>query len=108
MQAPPQTLASLCAQKDMPVADALMKATGGCGPAVCREVAFRAFGTEEVYAAAMTEAQRTALAARLEELADRVARQRHAHCCGERRGQARRILFCAPAPVWRYMLACAL
>ncbi len=68
MQAPPQTLASLCAQKDMPVADALMKATGGCGPAVCREVAFRAFGTEEVYAAAMTEAQRTALAARLEEL----------------------------------------
>lgn len=68
MQAPPQTLASLCAQKDMPVADALMKATGGCGPAVCREVAFRAFGTEEVYAAAMTEVQRTALAARLEEL----------------------------------------
>ena len=61
MQAPPQTLASLCAQKDMPVVDALMKATGGCGPAVCREVAFRAFGTEEVYAAAMTEAQRTAL-----------------------------------------------
>lgn len=35
---------------------------------MCREVAFRAFGTEEVYAAAMTEAQRTALAARLEEL----------------------------------------
>ena len=50
------------------MADALMKATGGCGPAVCREAAFRAFGTEDVYAAAMTEAQRAALAAQLEEL----------------------------------------
>lgn len=68
MQAPPQALAALCAQKDMPVADALMKATGGCGPAVCREAAFRAFGAEDVYAAAMTEAQCAALAAQLEEL----------------------------------------
>lgn len=68
MQAPPQALAALCAQKDMPVADALMKATGGCGPAVCREAAFRAFGTEDIYAAAMTEAQCAALAAQLEEL----------------------------------------
>ena len=68
MQAPPQALAALCAQKDMPVADALMKATGGCGPAVCREAAFCAFGTEDIYAAAMTEAQCAALAAQLEEL----------------------------------------
>ena len=68
MQAPPQALAALCAQKDMPVADALMKATGGCGPAVCRVAAFRAFGTEDIYAAAMTEAQCAALAAQLEEL----------------------------------------
>ena len=68
MQAPPQALAALCAQKDMPVADALMKATGGCGPAVCREAAFRAFGTEDISAAAMTEAQCAALAAQLEEL----------------------------------------
>ena len=68
IETPPQTLAALCAQMDMPVADALMKVTGGCGPALCREAAFRAFGTEDVYAAAMTDAQHTALTAQLEEL----------------------------------------
>ena len=35
---------------------------------MCREAAFRAFGTEDIYAAAMTEAQCAALAAQLEEL----------------------------------------
>lgn len=99
IETPPQTLAALCAQMDMPVADALMKVTGGCGPALCREAAFRAFGTEDVYAAAMTDAQRTALTAQLEELQGRLACRRRAYRCGQCRGQAHRVFLRAPAPI---------
>ena len=34
-------------QKELPVAQALIKVTGGVGPVVCREAAYRAFGPDE-------------------------------------------------------------
>lgn len=48
-------------QKDLPVADALIKTTGGVGPVVCREAAYRAFGANEVTACRMTEREKAAL-----------------------------------------------
>ena len=37
-------------QKELPVAEALIKTTGGVGPVVCREAAYRAFGGRDVTA----------------------------------------------------------
>ena len=68
LEVEPERLCVLCSEKDMPVADALMKTTGGCGPAVCREAAFRAFGTEDVYGISMSPAQQMALIEVLEEI----------------------------------------
>lgn len=48
-------------QKDLPIADALMKTTGGVGPVVCREAAYRAFGAQDTAANEMSEAQQKAL-----------------------------------------------
>ncbi|MEG2930663.1 MAG: NFACT family protein, partial [Ruthenibacterium sp.] len=56
------------AAKQTPVGEALMKATAGVGPAVCREAAFRAFGGREVLADAMTDAEKTALTKSIEEV----------------------------------------
>lgn len=49
------------AEKQMPVGAALSKMTGGVGPVVCREVAYRAFGAREVLADEMTAADKQAL-----------------------------------------------
>lgn len=56
----PGLLAAL-AEKDLPVAAALTKLTGGVGPVVCREAAWRAFGARDVPANAMTQADKAAL-----------------------------------------------
>lgn len=50
-------LTAAAMQKELPVADALLKSTSGVGPAVCREVAFRAFGDEAPVSAAGMDAQ---------------------------------------------------
>ncbi|MEG2697329.1 MAG: NFACT RNA binding domain-containing protein [Ruthenibacterium sp.] len=54
--------------KQASVGEALMKATSGVGPVVCREAAFRAFGGREVLADAMTGAEKTALAQSIEQI----------------------------------------
>ena len=60
--------------KDLPVAQALGKAVGGVGPVVLREACWQAFGGETPLAACdLTEDQRRALVAALEDL-----RARHA------------------------------
>ncbi|MDD3430022.1 MAG: NFACT RNA binding domain-containing protein [Oscillospiraceae bacterium] len=41
----------------LPVSDALMKSAGGIGPVICREAAYRAFGTEQVMADTLTPLQ---------------------------------------------------
>ena len=56
-------LAEAVAQKDLPVADALMKCCGGVGPVVCREAAWRAFGSREVRGNEMTAEEQACLAA---------------------------------------------
>lgn len=48
-------------QKELPVAEALIKTTGGVGPVVCREAAYRAFGGRDVTASRMTEQEKAAL-----------------------------------------------
>lgn len=48
-------------EKDLPVSEALIKATGGVGPVVCREAALRAFGGRDVFANRMTEEDAAAL-----------------------------------------------
>ena len=45
-------LVAAAMQKELPVADALLKSTSGVGPVVCREAAFRAFGDEAPISAA--------------------------------------------------------
>ena len=45
-------------QKELPVAEALIKTTGGVGPVVCREAAYRAFGGRDVTASRMTEQEK--------------------------------------------------
>lgn len=47
--------------KELPVAEALIKTTGGVGPVVCREAAYRAFGGRDVTASRMTEQEKAAL-----------------------------------------------
>lgn len=55
-------------EKDLPVAEALIKTTGGVGPVVCREAAFRAFGGRDAAADQMTDAEAAALRRVLEEM----------------------------------------
>ncbi|MDO5602729.1 MAG: NFACT RNA binding domain-containing protein [Oscillospiraceae bacterium] len=50
----------------LPAADALMKASGGAGPVVLRECAFRAFGGAEMQADAMTQEEARRLQAEIE------------------------------------------
>lgn len=63
-------LVALAMQKDLPVADALMKSCGGVGPVVCREVAFRALGDSHRPANELTAAEQSALAAALDAIRD--------------------------------------
>lgn len=62
-------LVAAAMQKELPVADALLKSTSGVGPVVCREAAFRAFGDEApISAAGMDAAQQQKLCAALDEV----------------------------------------
>lgn len=61
MQAEPADIVEAIAQRDLPVAQALMKTCGGCCPALCREAAYRAFGTRDVAANRMTQEERAQL-----------------------------------------------
>lgn len=63
-------LVALAMQKDLPVADALMKSCGGVGPVVCREAAFRALGDSHRPANELTAAEQSALAASLDAIRD--------------------------------------
>lgn len=63
-------LVALAMQKDLPVADALMKSCGGVGPVVCREAAFRALGDSHLPANELTAAEQSALAAALDAIRD--------------------------------------
>ena len=56
------------AQMDVPVADALMKTTGGVGPVVCREAAYRALGEAHVQANELSHEQKAALAKAIEDI----------------------------------------
>ena len=60
------SLVALAMQRDLPVADALMKSCGGVGPVVCREAAFRALGDSHRPANELTTAEQTSLAAALD------------------------------------------
>lgn len=48
-------------QKELPVAEALIKTTGGVGRWFAREAAYRAFGGRDVTASRMTEQEKAAL-----------------------------------------------
>ena len=63
-------LVALAMQKDLPVADALMKSCGGVGPVICREAAFRALGDGHRPANELTAAEQSALAAALDAIRD--------------------------------------
>lgn len=63
-------LVALAMQKDLPVADALMKSCGGVGPVVCREAAFRALGDSHRPANELTAAEQSALVAALDAIRD--------------------------------------
>ena len=61
----PETLTAAACQKDLPVADALMRSCAGVGPVVCREAAYRALGEGAHQADALSEGQREVLIAAL-------------------------------------------
>lgn len=55
-------------QRDLPVAQALVKATGGVGPVVCREAAYRAFGPQEKIGCELSDEEKGALANTIAEI----------------------------------------
>ena len=59
-------LVAAACQKDLPVADALMRSCAGVGPVVCREAAFRALGESATQADMLTESEKTALIAAID------------------------------------------
>lgn len=63
-----QELVQKACELDADVANALMRVAGGVGPAVCREVAFRALGEGKTDAKSLTLMQREALAKEVEGL----------------------------------------
>ena len=63
----PGLIAAL-AQKELPVADALIKSVGGVGPVVCREIVCRAFGDNALQANELDAAQKEALLNSLEQV----------------------------------------
>ena len=46
---------NLILAQEYPLSDAILKAMGGVGPVVCREIAYRAFGAEDIQANFLTE-----------------------------------------------------
>ena len=59
-------LVAAACQKDLPVADALMRSCAGVGPVICREAAFRALGESAAQADMLTESEKTALIAAID------------------------------------------
>lgn len=59
-------LVAAACQKDLPVADALMRSCAGVGPVICREAAFRALGESAAQADMLTESGKTALIAAID------------------------------------------
>lgn len=59
-------LVAAACQKDLPVADALMRSCAGVGPVVCREAAYRALGESASQADMLTESEKTALIAAID------------------------------------------
>ena len=59
-------LVAAACQKDLPVADALMRSCAGVGPVACREAAFRALGESAAQADMLTEGEKTALMAAID------------------------------------------
>ena len=55
------SIVSLACQRELPVADALNKTVAGVGPVVCREAAWRAFGSAHMLASELTQSQRVQL-----------------------------------------------
>ena len=55
-------------QKDLPVASALNRTVAGVGPVVCREVAWRAFGPQDLTACELDQAQQRTLLEAIEAL----------------------------------------
>lgn len=54
-------LVAAACQKDLPVADALMRSCCGVGPVICREATFRALGDSSIQADCLNEQQKRAL-----------------------------------------------
>ncbi len=59
-------LVAAACQKDLPVADALMRSCAGVGPVICREAAFRALGESAAQADMLTESEKIALIAAID------------------------------------------
>lgn len=59
-------LVAAACQKDLPVADALMRSCAGVGPVVCWEAAFRALGESAAQVDMLTESEKTALIAAID------------------------------------------
>lgn len=70
----PARIVAAAAGLAMPAAEALVKTTGGVGPVVCREAAWRAFGPRAVQADAMTPNERAALQSAVEQVRAAYAR----------------------------------
>lgn len=64
----PRELTQKARAFSMPVADALMKASSGAGPAVLRECVFRAFGGAEMQADGMTDEEECLLQTEIEKI----------------------------------------
>lgn len=67
-QTSPFGIVSLLKNQSKSVASALSKQLGGVGPVIAREIAYRAFGSLEVFADQMSEAQQTALIKALQDV----------------------------------------
>ena len=61
-------VAAAATQKELPVAQALIKVTGGVGPVVCREAAYRAFGPAEKIGTELNEEEKMALVKAIEQI----------------------------------------
>ncbi len=62
------SLVTTACAKDLPIADALCRTIAGVSPVVCREAAYRAFGENTLAACELTEGQKAALVAEIEQM----------------------------------------
>ncbi|MFI3168416.1 MAG: NFACT RNA binding domain-containing protein [Faecalibacterium sp.] len=62
------SLVTAACAKDLPIADALCRTVAGVSPVVCREAAYRAFGENTLAACELSEGQKAALIAEIEQM----------------------------------------